>query len=210
MLAHLEKCPFFIEVLQKWAHIKNWAHWRSHWSWGQCCVLFWLSFTFQFPIALNLKGTVFKDLFVFLCPNWVTHNLSPNSNASYMRWWNVDKMLSWHIDMMTMLTWHDEMLTYWLLTWSHDDMITCWHDEMMTWWHGDMLTWWHDDMMTWWHDDMMTSWHDDMMTWWHDDMMTWSNVFCLMLKSGWDQLHDFGLPSSKLWITYSLTHKGKV
>ena len=54
--------------------------------------------------------------------------------------------------------------------------------------------------------DRMTWWHDDMMTWWNDDMMTWSNVFCLMLKYGWDQLHDLGLPSSKLRLTDLLTY----
>ena len=113
-----------------------------------------------------------------------------------MTCWHDDMMTWWHDDMMTW--WHDDLMTWWhvdMMTWWHDDMMTCWHDDMLTWWHGDMVTWWHGDMVTWWPDYMMTWWHVDMMTWWHDDMMTWSNVFCLMLKSGWDQLHDFGLPS---------------
>ena len=150
--------------------MKNWAHWRSYWTWGRCCV-----FTFQFPIALNLKGAFFKDLFDFLGPHWVTHNLSPNFYASYMRWWNVDMLkccLWWQDVIMTHR--HDDIMT--MLTWWHDDMMTCWEVDMLTWWHIDMMTWWqcwHDDMMTWWHDDMLTCWHVDMLTCWHVDMLTW-------------------------------------
>ena len=132
---------FSPEVLQKWAHMKNWAHWRSYWTWGRCCV-----FTFQFPIALNLKGAFFKDLFDFLGPHWVTHNLSPNFYASYMRWWNVDML-------KCCLWWQDVIMTH-----RHDDIMT-----MLTWWHDDVLTRWHDKRLLWFKSETLPT---DLLTYW--------------------------------------------
>ena len=54
------------------------------------------------------------------------------------------------------------------------------------------MTSWYDDKLTWWQADMLTSWHADMITCWQADKNS--------------ELHDFGLLSLKLWITYdSLT-----
>ena len=114
------------------------------------------------------------------------------------------KLTRWKDEKMK--RWQDERMTIW-----QDDKMTGWQDDRMARCQGDKMTKWQDDKITRWQDEKMIKWQDDKITRWHKEKMTRSHVnglICLKIET--QLLHFKSILNVKLWLTDSLTHKGKV
>jgi len=129
-------------------------------------------------VNVSVCSCKLQELAEALCQCWETIETSYTDNCKkvflVMRL-ERDQIIRYFYD-VRWTTNQPSPLTYWPLTYTPADLLTCWPVNLLTYTPFDLLTCWPADLLTCWPVDLLTCSPVDMLTCWPVDLLTCSPV----------------------------------